>query len=64
MPLGSRQRFRRYFRSIDYPELAAGASGEGVITFKNVDQADFTYQCGGSDADYNDLNVRVNVAVH
>ena len=29
--------------------LRIGASGEGVITFKKVDQADFTYQCGGSD---------------
>jgi hypothetical protein len=52
---------------IDYPQLssdlAAGASSEGVVTFKNVDKAGFTYQCTGYNANLDELHFSFDVSV-
>lgn len=55
------------FSTIEYPQLssdlAAGASSEGMITFKNVDQANFTYQCTGYNGNLDELHFSFDVNV-
>lgn len=53
--------------SIDYPQLssdlAAGASSEGIVTFKNVNKANFTYQCSGYNTNFDELHFSFDVNV-
>ena len=44
-------------------ELKPGASSESVISFKKIDESDFTYSFQGNDSDYNEVDFTFKIKV-
>ena len=44
-------------------ELKSGVSSESIITFKKVDESDFTFSFQGYDGDYNEVNFSFKIKV-